>query len=331
MAANTYLHISGVLAENMVYRPRPGHESPRRGRPREGNPDFQLVLLDREGRVLVSVAPQVTPRGCGSADDPQQHGVRGVLPLHPDAVAYELRRGEIRLYGAAIPGSPPPIAAPTCHEGAGSYTLKWHPVDPAPSVRGVAADPAHPYSAPARCISYTVVAAMESGRRITVARGLKDPSHTVDTGTMPVPGKGTLYLVASDGVRSSEVKAASIEVAPRPPTPRILMPAPGGPRIPFGQALSVLGCCLDMGGQPCPPEHTAWYLDGQRIASGTLLAAHDGLQPGPHRLTFAFEPADAERVEASVTIEVGEPDAHYRQWEALMNHAPAAGTTAGTD
>ncbi len=65
----TYLHIRGTLEENMVYHPRPGHESSRPRR-REGNPEFQLLLLDREGRALLIVTPQVSPDGCGRVDDP---------------------------------------------------------------------------------------------------------------------------------------------------------------------------------------------------------------------------------------------------------------------
>ena len=106
MPSMTYLHIRGTIAENMVYRPRPGHESSRPGRRVEGDPAYQLVLLDSEGRTLLKVAPQVNASGCGNADDPLRYRVRGVLPLHPNGVAYELRRGELLLYRTAIPVVP---------------------------------------------------------------------------------------------------------------------------------------------------------------------------------------------------------------------------------
>ena len=118
MSSMTYLHIRGTLAENMVYRPRPGHESARPGRRGEGDPAYQLRLLDHAGRELLTVAPQVTLRGCGSADEPRRYRVRGILPLHPDGASYELRRGDVLLYAAEIPATPPAIAAPSCHAGA---------------------------------------------------------------------------------------------------------------------------------------------------------------------------------------------------------------------
>lgn len=315
MQAITYLHVSGTLAENMVYYPRPGHESSRRARDLKGNPAFQLVLLDRDDRLLLSVAPQVTPRGCGSADDAQLQGVRGELPFRPDAVAYELRQGQVRLFRAAIPATPPKFARPVCDQSAYTCTLRWQPCESPHLMYDRSSESG---AAGARHATYSIVAAMESGRRITVARNLKDLTYTVDLAVMPVAGKGTLYLVASDGVRSTEVQGASIDVPARAPRLHILAPAPGGASIPFGQVLSLLGCCLDMSGRPCPPADTVWYVDGERIASGTLIAAHAGLQPGSHRISFALEPAAAKGVETSVVVEVDAPDAQHWEWEALV-------------
>jgi len=318
----TYLQIRGSLDENMVYRPRPGHESSRPGRRNEGDPAFQLVLLDCGGRVLLSVAPQVISSGCGNAGDPLRYRVRGLLPLHPDGAAYELRRGEIRLYGDAIPPSPPTISAPRCHKSANGFTLHWQPCEQPESINGSAAAENNTYGTTARRITYSIVAAMESGRRITIARGLTAPDHTVDVSLMPVAGKATLYLIASDGVRSSEIEAASINIPLRAPTVHILAPAPEA-SLPFGQPVSVLGCCLDMGGQPCSPGPTVWSLDGERFAAGTLVTAFESLPPGSHRLTLAYQGegyqvGHADRVEASITLKIEEPDADYQRWEALM-------------
>jgi hypothetical protein len=298
----------------MVYYPRPGHESSRRARDLKGNPAFQLVLLDREDRLLLSVAPQVTPRGCGSADDAQLQGVRGELPLRPDAVAYELRQGQVRLFRAAIPPAPPKFARPVCDQSAYSCTLHWQPCESHLLHEGSTGSGA----TGAPHVTYSIVAAMDSGRRITVARNLKDLTYTVDLAVMPVAGKGRLYLVASDGVRSTEVKAASIDVPARSPRLHILTPASGGASIRFGHVVSLLGCCLDMSGRPYSPADTVWYVDGERIASGTLIAAHAGLQPGSHRISFALEPAGIKRVETSIVVEVDAPDAQHREWEALM-------------
>lgn len=297
MAGLTYLHIRGTLAENMVYSPRRGYESARPGRRGEGDPAFQLLLLDGNGRVLLSVTPRVTARGCGSADDPLRFRVCGSLPLHPNGAAYELRRGEMRLYKATVPPAQPEIFAAHCWLDKEGLTLRWE----APRREG---------------ITYGIVALMESGHRFNIIRHLVEPTCTVDLCRIPAPGKGKLLIVANDGVRSSEVEATSIEVPARPPTVHIIAPVANA-RLPFGQPLSVLGCCLDMGGEPCSPEHAVWWLDGERFASGTWVAALDVPPSGTHRLTLEYG-REEDQVEASVRLEIEEPDADYRHWEELM-------------
>jgi hypothetical protein len=164
---------------------------------------------------------------------------------------------------------------------------------------------------------------MESGRRIRVARGLTALAYSVDLSVIPVHGKGTLYLVASDGIRSSEVEAGSIDVPQRPPSIHILSPDADA-RIPYGQVVSVLGCCLDMGGQPVSPERTAWSLDGEHFAAGTVVAAVENLTPGRHRLTLALEVENAQMLEAELTFSVEEPDEHFHRWQALTTEHVAA-------
>jgi hypothetical protein len=328
MPTLSYLHVRGRLAENMVYRPRPGHESARPGLRGEGDPSFQLVLLDADGCVLVGVAPEVRANGCGAATDPHSWRVRGVLPLRPDAAAYELRRGDACLYRTAIAAQPPVLGASYAHPNANGVVLHWQPCrPPEPRCCEPAAPPAAPHcepthGGPAFGMTYSVVAAMASGRRITVARGLCGTAFAVDVSTLPVPGKGMLHVVASDGVRSTELPLAPIDVPERAPTLHILSPAEGA-RVVFGQALSVLGCCLDMGGSPCAAEHAVWALDGEAFATGSMIAALDGLRSGAHRLTLAHERPGADRVACAVTFPVDEPHADYGLWEALMADAAA--------
>ncbi len=304
----------------MVYSPRPGHESTRPARPIEGNPEFQRVLLDPEGRLLLSVAPRVAPAGCGIAADSMLFDVKGSLPLHPKAIAYELHRGEIVLYRSEIPSNPPKQPEPRLLHSANGLKLHWD----APNLGDRDAGTGHsqsgmggtlPYRAHAT--TYRVAAVMESGQRITLARGLTEPVYSVDFRSMPVTGKGTLFLRTDEGVRSAEVEAGSIDVPARPPTVHILAPAPDS-RLPFGQPMSVLGCCLAMNGHPCPSEGISWSVDDQRFAVGVNIAALEGLAPGSHRLTLSYQGKDDTlRVETSLTVEIEEPDEAYKLWEAL--------------
>jgi hypothetical protein len=128
-------------------------------------------------------------------------------------------------------------------------------------------------------------------------------------------GKGVICLVASDGMRSSEVEAAPIDVPARAPMAYILAPAPGT-TVSFGQPLSVLGYCLNMGGQPCAPDSITWSLDSEIEARGTPVAALEGLRPGTHRLTLSDGEPDRDCVEVSVSFDVDAPDADRMQWQA---------------
>jgi hypothetical protein len=308
MTTLTYLHVRGTLAENLVYTPRPGYESPRPGKRFEGDPAFQLVLLDPQHRMLVNVTPEVKPLGCGAAEESLRFSVRGSLPLHPGGAAYELRKGDIVLYSVNIPSEAPMPAEPGCHHTVTGPSLKWEAKHGRPS-------PSHAHN-----ISYSITAVMESGKRLTLARGLKETSYSIDIKTFPFAGKGKLYLGTHDGIRSSEVEAGSIDVPARPPTVHILAPEAYA-RLPFGQPVSVLGCCLEMNGQPCSPEGIAWSVDGEAFAAGMNVVALEGLQSGTHRLTLSYgSHDDAHHVETSVTVEIDEPSADYQMWKTLMSN-----------
>lgn len=297
----TYLQIRGTLAENMVYQPRRGYETTRPGRRSEGDPAYEIVLLDGEGRVLVSVTPDVLPSGCGSLDQPLQYRVRAVLPLHPDGVAYELRRGDQVLHSATLRPRLAPVGSPTSHRSADGLKVSWEPV-------------------PRSDVTYSTVVQMESGSRVVLTRDLTEPTVTVQLTRLPHPGRGALFVVASDGMRSSQTQVAAVDVPVRPPTVHIIRPA-ADERIPFGEPVSLLGCCLDMTGQPCPPDPVAWILDGELTAAGSVIAVIANPRPGTHRLTLAYG-SGADAVESVVVFEVEEPDDDYRQWNELMAALP---------
>ena len=141
---------------------------------------------------------------------------------------------------------------------------------------------------------------------------------------LPEPGSGKLYVAASDGVRSSRAEVTSIEVPARPPTAHILSPVPDS-HLPFGEPVSVLGCCLDMAGQPCPPDLISWLLDGDQFAAGRVVAVLEHASPGAHRLTLEYGDG-RDRIASSVDLEIDEPDPAYRHWQALVGVGEAPTT-----
>jgi hypothetical protein len=160
---------------------------------------------------------------------------------------------------------------------------------------------------------------MQSGQRITLARGLTTSAFDVNLSRIPAAGRGRIVIEVSDGVRSSETDAAEFSLEPRRPTVHILWPQ-NDTRLPCGQPVSILGSCLDASGKPCPAADAVWYLDGKLLATGTVIAAVEQPAPGQHRLTLAYGEGEA-RVERSLTFEVEQPDASYQEWAAVMREA----------
>lgn len=300
MADITYLHISGDLSENMVYRPRPGYESSRPRRERPAESDFRVILLDNQDRVLVSALPGVSRNGCGASSDPTTFRIRAALPLHPDGVAWELRRGDIRLFRTEVPAEPPRMSAIQVKKTTGGLTLAWK--------RHLASK-----------ITFAVVAKMDSGKQITLIRGLKDPAFEIEWHKVPAEGKGRLFVVANDGVRSGEIEVETFVLEPRPPSVHILSPRDSA-RLPYGQPISVAGVCFDATGSPCPAEHFSWLLDQRPIAEGTPIAVIENPAAGKHELTLSY-PWKDQRIETSAAYTVEEPDEHHRHWLDVMRNA----------
>jgi hypothetical protein len=323
MTEITYLHIAGTLEEDMVYSPLPGRESHRRGRPIQSDSAFQLLLLNAEDRILLSVDPEVKPAGCGTSDDPLLFVVRGSVPLHPSAAAYELRKGEILLYRADIPPEAPAPAEPSFRCSSSSLSLNWTvPNQPETYPIVDQAGSGAPDQTSQSCTSkltYSITALMQSGRRLTLASRLTGTTHTIALSEVPAVGRGRLYLHTHDGVRSSEVEVGSIDVPSRPPTVHILKPEPFT-RLPFGQPLSLLGCCLAIDGAPCSTEGISWWLNDRPFAFGNNIVALEGLPPGTHRLTLSYEGSDpAHSVRTSVDVSVEEPSEDYDLWKKLTS------------
>lgn len=295
MPEQTYLIIRGHLDDGMTFTPAQGYESPTTRARRIPASAYRLVLLDRDEDVIAQANPDVISTCVSGAFGRQP--VRGVLPLRPGAIAYELRRGRQTLYRQTIGDPPAPIRDATPARDGDSIRLGW----------------ANDESLP---VTFRIIADMEAGRRITVAQGIATREYRVDLAQLPVPGVGRLLIASDDGVRSTEVAVASIDVPRRPNRAYIVAPE-ADVRLPFGGPVSLVGCCLDMAGAPCSPEAAVWLLDGKPVARGRLTAVAGSLAPGRHELTLRHG-GEGETAEATLTFEIDQPDDSYREWAELV-------------
>lgn len=296
MPEQTYLIIRGHLQDGMTFTPAPGYESETPRARKSAASAYRLVLLGRDEEVIAQANPHVISR-CVSGELGRQP-VRGELPLRTGAIAYELRRGRQTLFRQPIDAPPSPIRDGTHVRDGNHIRLHWSSDDGAPDH--------HP-------VTFRIIAAMEAGRRITLAHGIATCEYSIDLARLPVPGNGRLLVAADNGVRSAEVAVASIDVPQRPARAYILAPE-GDARVPFGEQVPLVGCCLDMAGAPCNPELAVWLLDGKPVARARLTAVASGLAPGGHVLTLRH---GIGAIEATITFEIDEPDASYREWAEL--------------
>jgi hypothetical protein len=161
-----------------------------------------------------------------------------------------------------------------------------------------------------------VAAQTESGRRVTFVRGLTGRSYELDARMIPAAGTVRILVEASDGVRSAEVEAGTIEMEERPPTAYIVSPT-DGLILPYGHPISASGHCLDAAGEPCSPEGAAWLLNDEQFAAGSLAAVVERPRPGKHKLSLVYTARDV-RVETTNTVVVEAPDDDFRQWALLV-------------
>jgi len=304
MKPTRYLHIRGTLAANMVYTMRPGYESDQPSRV-EGDEQYRLLLLDDAERTLIDAAVQLTALACGAARTSAAFRVRGCIPLHPRAVAYELRRLDRRLFRCAIDDAPSIEHLHAQSEKVpGRLRCTWQ-------------------HAPHQRVTYSIVARMASGRRFTVARRLMHDRHDVDLARIPAQGSGELLLVVNDGVRSTEVHLKTFELEPRPPELHIVAPAAAS-KWQFGQPISVQGICQDVEGRGFPQDSVVWELDGELLSRGRLLTVIERPAAGKHRLSLTLTQA-GRTIATSVDFVVEQPDLHYEEWLRLM-HEPELDT-----
>jgi hypothetical protein len=286
----TYLHLRGTLLENMTYVPRPGWESARPKRFDQPNRAYEVALLDAQGQPRVAVHPEVRVRGCGGAHEP-----RRFRPLHPDGASYEIRHHGIRVYGAEVAARPPKLHTCDFHQRDEGGHLIWKAEHGA-------------------VVIVKVVAERDRGGRVTLQRNIREPEVDIDLTSSRLSGTGRLLVVVTDGVRSSEREISRFSLPERSAEALIVSPQPDD-AIREGQPLSLIGAFLDGTGCPIWLESAEWLVDGQTVASDSLVAAVDSFREGHHRLSLVVR-GHGHEARADLSLEVAPPIPEYREWLA---------------
>ncbi len=291
-----FLHIRGILFEDVVYKPEKGFESNSPKRYEGPNKDYIVVLLDKEGQELLEVAPLVAA-SCAPATATHHFEVMACLPLHPDGTFYEIRKGAFVIYRCDIPPAPPKLVLKESMLSDQKISCLWESEN--------------------QGITFNMVARMESGRSITLAKDLNINNHTIDLSGIRATGKGQLVIVACDGVRSSEVLAESFELPRQPPIIHIVSPVDGS-HFSFGQPISVIASCSDVDGNLLSQLPLKWLLNSQETSERNAIISLENLPAGKHSLTLQYS-GEMGQTETKIEFEIDAPDDAYHQWFSLVS------------
>lgn len=290
-----FLHITGTLYENQVYKHKSCFESSTAKR-YAGDENYQVILLNADKSPLLQVAPKISGY-CGLASDADRYAVVACLPLHPDGASFEIRRGSLLLYACDIPKKSPALHITKSATTENKISIEWK----------------------SPCKSFSVVAKMESGRRISLVRNFAGHSFLMDKSTIRASGKGKIMVVAHDGVRSTEAMGPEFELADQPPIINIITPIDNSEE-PFGYPISVCASYYDIDGKNLDAQHLICTLDGERVEHTCGIVALHSVLSGKHLLSFTCE-GPWGKTESSVIFNVAEPDKAYAEWLALVERS----------
>ena len=255
----------------MVFEPQPGWETERIAgpRPETGDGDYLVELLAADGKLLVSVSPQVIMGGaCFSEGAPQWADVVSYVPLHPGARELLFRRKDLEIYRAEITSQPP----------------RLHLAKPAKLTKDrIKVSWSATHSKP---LSFQVLYLADDGRAFPLAGGLTESTFTADLRALPGSRRGRLGVLATDGLRSAFERTGPFRVEEKPP--RVWIQSPGSEEtLPPDQPVTLSGHAVDVGGLSLPDTGLKWLVDRKQVLEDSRLGMAM-LEPGPHEIVLRY-------------------------------------------
>ena len=139
----------------------------------------------------------------------------------------------------------------------------------------------------------------------TVALNLQGSSYDLDTSQLPASNNGLLNVIASDGVKTTNVQLNLGFISNSPPTVGFV--SNSYVQVPPNAPLVLNGYAVDQDEGEIPNENLQW-IDSETdsiVGSGRMLAFLEGLDFGIH--TFILSAVDSEGAEnqATIIVDVG--------------------------
>jgi hypothetical protein len=294
----SYLNISGTIDDNNVFAPRRGFETrqqPTLPLPRNTTENLNCVvnLLCKDQVVLHSIEG-IVRRTCGETTNMT---FNAFLPLHPLAVAYEIKLQDVTIHKVSFSALPPNAKLLETNVENDELQLIWERSGDA-------------------AVTYDVFVELESGIRRIIAKNLNTNHLTTAFEVNDFPGKHRFVLRACDGVRSSD-DFSDFLVGP-PIEPKIAIALPDVNKcFNVGDLMNFHAYCIDKSVASVRIQELIdirWMLDGALVHEGSLQNGIHLTQSGEQRLEVRCKYYDRDLF-ASVLVKVAPPTSSYLEWQ----------------
>jgi hypothetical protein len=284
-----YWTLRGRLSPDNRFTCRPGILTPHPPRDALRNTagDLRVELRDERGQILVH---QAAVTGHYSPDHPQitrDTAVRAKVPFHPDTRSIRLWKGEVLLREWLRPEAAPVVDKLLLERKQGRLRLSWQAN--------------HPNEAP---MQYVVRFSSDGGKTFNrLSARLEQPEYAVDEAQLP-GGDGWIFQVAAtDGVNTTTVNSAPIDLPETPPRVEITSP-PDGASLAQGESLLFSADLVAFIGQRVGVKSVTWTSDRDGTLADRFTFETRQLSRGSHRISFDVVDSRGAKLTSGIAIDV---------------------------
>ncbi len=303
-ASGRYLRFVGWLREDGTdFRLDQGWETPRIMEPPPStNPHYRLDLLDREGRMLISVTPHV------DADVCQPRGGRmktmrvlAYLPWRESGTRVQFSSAREVIHEESLAPTPPEITWEDAHVSEGALHLRWR-------------------ARHSKHLTYAVAITQEK-RGAKLLDRFRGTEAVIPLASIPFSGACRAVVLATDGLRSQTAESESFDVGAKHPVCVILQPRPDE-TFSEHEGVPLVGNLIAPDGRSLPLDTLRWRVGGVEAGQGGRFGWVEKLPVGRTRIDLSCT-ASAEST-AHIYVNIRAMNDVERAWQSERNRLTKA-------
>ena len=303
---SSFIRFAGRLCEDMTFERKPTWETNQiADRPPKGDGQYQIDLLDKNGKIIVSVSPQVEfNQGCIERESELKFSnVVAYIPCRKEGIQLVFRKDVQTIYKESLSEKPPTIKITQLQISKNNrISLKWKSK--------------HPEK---KKLTFTIVYWLKDQKRaFLVRRGINGTEYSIDFSHLPGTKQGCIGILATDGCRSSYTVSKNFVVENKKPL--IWIQSPMSDQVfPADQTINLSGQAVDVAGQSLPQENLIWKIDGKIISKGFRLFHVQGLKPGSHSVSLHYSPKSETLSHETIKIRIANRSKEQERFIKIIN------------